>query len=325
MLHVKAAVINLSAPNYNLGTHKLHDWFLARGWESTHFDGDPGLFLHDVDLVAVSSIFSWDCPKGLEVVFRVSKDTEIWAGGPGFFKLGKWWKEQTGHDAVIGLADNFERQRGKYRMTFASRGCPVGCWFCIVPQLEGKKFTLDYEFQPAPILCDNNLSALPVDFQEHIIRRYIETGTRLLDANSGFEPATFNEGTYERWRGILKGPWRFAYDYLAERSAIRRMMELLKDESPKKKRVYVLIGNESMESCLQRAKEVIEWGGEPYCQPVLPLDALDRRSFIIRYDWNEERLVHFARYFNRFLWKYTTLAEYKCGTLQPFQEMELAR
>jgi hypothetical protein len=63
----------------------------------------------------------------------------------------------------------------------------VGCWFCIVPKIEGSDFTFDWDFQPAPVLCDNNLSALPVEYQEHIIRRYQETGVRLMDAQSGFE------------------------------------------------------------------------------------------------------------------------------------------
>jgi hypothetical protein len=78
-------------------------------------------------------------------------------------------------------------------------------------------FTLDRDFQPALILCDNNLSALPADFQEHILRCYAETGTRLLDANSGCEPRTFDEGAYPRWRGTLRGPWRFAFDEMRER------------------------------------------------------------------------------------------------------------
>ena len=45
--------------------------------------------------------------------------------------------------------------------TIASRGCPVGCSFCIVPKMEGREFTLLPDFTPRPILCDNNLSALP--------------------------------------------------------------------------------------------------------------------------------------------------------------------
>jgi len=88
---------------------------------------------------------------------------------------------------------------------------------CIVPRLEGLAFTLDRDFQPAPILCDNNLSALPADFQEHILRRYAETGTRLLDANSAFEPRTFDEGVYPRGKRTLRGPWRFAFDEMRER------------------------------------------------------------------------------------------------------------
>jgi hypothetical protein len=203
-------------------------------------------------------------------------------------------------------------------MCFAARGCPVNCFFCGVPKLEGKAYTLDWDFEPTPILCDNNITDEPVDFQEHIIRRYQETGTRLLDANSGFEPRNFTEETYQRWNPLLRGPWRFGYDYLPERSAVKRMMHILRDESQQKKRVYVLIGNEPFEACLQRATEVLEWGGEPYCQPFLPKTALDRNQYEIRYDWTSEKLTHFARYFNRFLWKYTPLEEYQVGERRPF-------
>ena len=57
-----------------------------------------------------------------------------------------------------------------WKATFASRGCPVGCWFCIVPKMEGKAFTLLPDFPVRPILCDNNLSALPVDYQRFVDR-----------------------------------------------------------------------------------------------------------------------------------------------------------
>jgi hypothetical protein len=43
----------------------------------------------------------------------------------------------------------------------------------------------------------------------------------LLDANSGFEPRTFDEEVYARWRVINRGPWRFAYDDQAERADVR--------------------------------------------------------------------------------------------------------
>src|SRR3546814_19282914 len=93
--------------------------------------------------------------------------------------------------------------------TKASEGCPVGCWYCVVPAMEGKSFTLLPEFTPRPVLTDNNLSALPSDFQQHIVDRYTAAGVPLLDANRGFEPKTFDTNVYERWRPLNNGHWRF--------------------------------------------------------------------------------------------------------------------
>jgi hypothetical protein len=314
---MRAAVINLSHPHYNLGACKLATWLRSQRFDVLEFERDPGLFLVDFDLVCLSAIFSWDVPKGVEPALRGS-GYDVWAGGPGFLHMAEWWKQQTGLDATLGLDARFERQRGTYRMTFAARGCPVGCHFCGVTAWEGAEYRLDWEFEPVPILCDNNLTDEPIDFQEHIIRRYQETGTPLLDANSGFEPKNFTEDTYQRWKPILRGPWRFGYDYLPERGAAKRMLHLLRVEPSKRKRVYVMIGNEPFDVCLQRATEVVEWGGEPYCQPFLLKTALDRHDYVVRYDWTREKLTHFARYFNRHLYKYAPLSEYRCRSKQPF-------
>lgn len=306
-----AAVLNMSGKHYNLGAAKLAAWLRSEGWQVQEYDQDPGLLLLGCDLVCLSVIFSWDAPAALEIALRLRSEAEIWAGGPGLYALRSWWKDQTGIEPHVGIDPRFDKQPGQYRMTFASRGCPVNCWFCIVPRIEGKVFTLDWNFQPAPILCDNNLSALPEDFQAHIVRVYSQPGApALLDANSGFEPATFDGNTYQRWRGTLRGPWRFAFDYMPEVGSIDRMMKILRDEPQYKKRVYVLIGNEPIESCYERAVKVIEWGGEPFCQPVMPLNALSKDELTIRYDWSLQKLRDFARYFNRFLYKYAPLTEY---------------
>ncbi len=55
-------------------------------------------------------------------------------------------------------------------------------------------------------LCDNNLLALPVKLQEHILQRDAATSTPLRDANAGFEPQIFDAGTYPRWNGVMRGP-----------------------------------------------------------------------------------------------------------------------
>jgi hypothetical protein len=196
--------------------------------------------------------------------------------------------------------------------TIASRGCPVGCWFCIVPKMEGRDFTLLPDFPVRPILCDNNLSALPADYQEHIIRRYAEEGVTLRDANSGFEPMTFTEEVYRRWRPLVNaggGPWRFAYDEMREREQVLRVMQMLKDEPQRRKRVYVLIGNESFAECMQRIEEVIAHGCEPHVQPYMKLNALERRPHV-RFDWNEQKLRDVARWANGFVWKRAPFADY---------------
>jgi hypothetical protein len=149
-----------------------------------------------------------------------------------------------------------------------------------------------------------------VDYQEYIIRRYVETDTPLTDANSGFEPLTFDEETYWRWKPILRGPWRFAFDTTSEEKQVRRMMDLLKNESPRRKQVYVLIGNEPIAACHERAQKVIEWGGEPYIQPLIPLNALRRDDLKVAFDWTWLKLKDMQRYYNRHLWRYFPLSEY---------------
>ena len=317
-----ALVINCSHPHYNLGACKLADWLRSDGWSVETGCGDPGLFGMDFDLVALSVIFSWHAPIARRIALRVRDRSEVWCGGPGMAALRSWWKRETGIDCVIGLDSRFERHPGTYKMTFASRGCPVGCWFCIVPKIEGREFSLDYDFTPAPILCDNNLSALPGEFQDYIIHRYQETGTRLLDANSGFEPKPFTEETYRRWDPVLRGPWRFAFDETSETEDVRLMMEILRDVPTRRKQVYTLVGNEPFAACYERAMKVLEWGGEPYCQPIIKLNALEKTPWV-RFDWTEQRLRDFARYFNRHLWRAFPISEYlpRLSEPKPFERM----
>ena len=322
---MRVLIVNCSSPYYNLGARKLYDWLYTQGHAVSWHEGDPGLFVYGYDLVCLSVIFSWHAPLARSVALRVKGHAEVWCGGPGMFALTHWWKTETGLPCQQGLDERFERQRGTYRMTFASRGCPVNCAFCLVPRLEGRAFTLDWDFVPAPVLCDNNLSALPVTFQDHIIRRYHKAGVPLWDANSGFEPRTFDEDCYHRWKSSLRGPWRFAFDTLSEEAEVKRMMHVLREERAKRKQVYVLIGNEPIAACYERACKVLEWGGEPFCQPFMPLNALERNHLKIAHDWTAQLLKDFARYFNRHLWRSVSLRDYtnRKGQPPPFASLTL--
>lgn len=263
------------------------------------------------DTTYLSVAFTWLLDAAYaRAVFARALGMRVVAGGPALF-LGQM-KHRLADVAEIGSHYPEAVTKHNPLATFASRGCPVGCGFCIVPAMEGLAFTLIPEFVPRPVLCDNNLSGLPADYQDHIIRRYQAAGVLLQDANSGFEPQTFTPDVYSRWKPLVnagKGPWRFAYDELKERDQVRRVMQMLADEPQKRKRVYVLIGNEPVADCMGRIQEVIDHGCEPHVQPIMKLNAMARSPWV-RYDWTDRLLRDVARWANGWVWKRAPFCEY---------------
>ena len=259
----------------------------------------------------LSVAFTWKLDEAYSrALFAKACGRRVIAGGPALF-LVKMQHELAG---VAEIAQHYPDAVTKHNpdATFASRGCPVGCWFCIVPAMEGREFTLLPDFPVRPILCDNNLSALPVEYQEHIIRRYQDAGVKLKDANSGFEPITFTPDVYARWKPLINaggGPWRFAFDELKEQLDVVRVCRMLAAEPQKRKRVYVLIGNEPFAECMSRIQVVIENGCEPHVQPYMKLNALEKVPHA-RHDWTVQRLQDVARWANGWVWKRAPFSEY---------------
>lgn len=226
-----------------------------------------------------------------KVAFRRGKDRVV----PGDFPLNN------------GIALNFHNPEA----TIASRGCSEDCYFCGVPMTDGKLSLLP-EFPVRPVLCDNNLSALPAKYQDYIIERYHAEGVRLKDANSGFEPKTFDTEVYRRWKPLMdagSAPWRFGYDSTDEAPQVRRVMKMLKDEPAKRKRPYVLIGNEPFADCMARIEESLDNGCEPHVQAYLSLNSLTRDPRA-RFDWTEQKLDDVMRWANGWVWRRAPFNEY---------------
>lgn len=258
------------------------------------------------DTINISVVFTWDAAKAYSrTVWLRNLGYKVRVGGPGIFTLHRDFRDI----AEIGdpIPDTVVRHNPS--ATFASRGCSVGCYFCIVPAMEGRAFTLLPDFEPRPILCDNNLSALPSEYQDHIVEKYRKSNVPLLDANSGFEPATFDEQVYQRWKVINQGPWRYAYDETAEGPEVERVCHMLSDLSPRMKRVYVLIGNEPFEDCMARIRSTIDWGAEPHCQPIIRLNARAKRPWV-RYDWTPKLLRDVTRWVNGWAYRRCDFSEY---------------
>jgi hypothetical protein len=234
-------------------------------------------------------------PSYLDAVAEVPRSVELIDGKPRLV-LGKLPGAQARHNPMA---------------TKASDGCPVGCFFCSVTPMDGRDFTFYPDFTPRPVLTDNNLSALPAEYQQHIVDRYQAAGVPLLDANSGFEPKTFDEDVFRRWAPINRGPWRFGSDETMERNDVERVMRMLRRHgvSPRRIQVYTMIGHEPFAACMDRIQHVIAQGGEPYVQPIMKLNAL-RKELWVRFDWTRRLLGQVQRWANRRLWKTVPFAEY---------------
>lgn len=260
----------------------------------------------DGDTAYLSIAFTWRLDEAYSrAVWYRAQGYKVRAGGPGVFTR----KHYLADVAEIGGSIPDAIARHNPMATRASYGCPIGCWFCIVPKMDGRQFTLLPDFPVRPVLCDDNLSALPADYQRHIVDRYLKTGTPLLDANSGFEPATFDAEVFERWKPILKGPWRFGFDESTEGDNVARAFRVLKDVPARRKQVYTMIGHEPFAVCMDRIQKVIASGGEPYAQPFIKLNSLSKTP-AVRHDWTPRRLKQVQRWVNRRIWRYASFADY---------------
>lgn len=274
----------------------------------------------DGDRAFISIAFTWRLPEARKIAeyYRALGCTVV-AGGPALFTQMEYLADLCeiptrtvirGNKTIkeLGRLDD-TLVRHNPMATRASYGCPVGCHFCIVPRMDGIEFRFVDDFPVRPVLCDDNLSALPAKYQQHIINRYLKAGVPLIDANSGFEPKTFDDEVFARWKPILKGPWRFGFDEKSEGEEVARVFKMLKDVSPRRKQVYTMIGHEPFEVCMDRIQKVIASGGEPYAQPMLQLNTLVKEPKV-RYDWTLLKLKQVQRWVNRRLWRYVPFDQY---------------
>jgi hypothetical protein len=263
------------------------------------------------DTAFLSVVFSWDAERAIDMaLWHRRMGLKVHVGGPGVSTA----KIAASFEGVAKVGGSIRDVQSRHNpmSTKASEGCPVDCWFCIVPHVEGTEFTLLPDFEPRPVLTDNNLSALPAEYQQHIVDRYRAAEVPLLDANSGFEPKTFDEDVFNRWQPINDGPWRFGLDETQETADVERVIAMLRRNgvSSRKIQVYVMIGHEPFDECMARIERVIACGGEPYVQPILKLNAKHKDDLWVRHDWTYQKLKHVQRWVNRWIWRKTPFAEY---------------
>lgn len=248
------------------------------------------------DTAFLSVVFTWDLPNAyMRAVWLREQGYKVRAGGPACLLMPDYLAEV----AEVNGAGVDALWRHNTDGTFTSRGCIRKCAFCAVPKIEGPLVELD-EWEPKPIVCDNNLLACSwphfcdvidrlggvkgIDFQG-IDARLITLSHALLLSRLDISVLRV------AWDQTGSDPWQ-GVGYL------------LREGIPKHKiRVYVLIGfNDSPEDAEHRLRTVRERGLLPCPQRYNPLDAMDRDAYVSE-GWTDSELRRFMRYwYNPQVW-----------------------
>jgi hypothetical protein len=178
--------------------------------------------------------------------------------------------------------------------TFTSRGCIRRCPFCAVWRVEGELRELD-DWEPRPIVCDNNLLACSRKHFDTVIDRLKPLAG--IDFNQGLDARLLTKYHAERL-AELDCMVRLAWDHIDTGNDFMTAYERLrKARVPKSRiRVYVLIGyKDTPDDALFRLRTVHNMGLMPNPMRYNPLDAMTRDAYVGK-AWSEALLTAYMRY-----------------------------
>lgn len=261
------------------------------GWTESHI-----AHWTESDTTFVSCVFSWDLKRARAICrYYAEKGYKVRAGGPAVIMN----PESMQCIAEIGgQVDALPHHNP--RATFTSRGCIRKCGFCAVPRIEGDLYELA-DWEPRPIICDNNLLACSKAHFDSVIDRLKSAGIKGVDFNQGLDARLLTKHHASRIAELDLKYVRLAWDDVRLESRFMRAWQLLRGAGIPKYRisVYVLIGfNDTPGDAFHRL-HVIANNLNSLTVPMRyqPVDASERNNFVAD-GWAHWELVAYQRYWS---------------------------
>jgi len=241
----------------------------------------------------LSVVFSWELQKAhMRAVALNASGYRVHAGGPAVAYQPHYLAGVAG---LTGYPQALPYHNPN--ATFTSRGCIRKCEFCIVPKIEGDIRELP-EWEPKPIVCDNNLLACSRAHFDRVIDSL--KGVNGVDFNQGLDARLLTEHHASRLAELDLAFVRLAWDNVSDESLVMdAIARLRRARIPRDYlRVYCLIGyKDTPADAAYRLQSLRNLHILTNPMRYQPLDA-KRRNVYVAPGWTDWELVRFVRYWS---------------------------
>lgn len=217
------------------------------------FVGGPGLMPPEVDEVHISVAFTWDLQRAEELAKEWEPIALVKVGGPAL--------NMRGEEFVPGMYL-------KHGNTITSRGCPLHCWFCRVPKVEGALRELP--IHDGWIVQDDNLLACSESHVRAVFAMLARQG-QPAEFRGGLEPSMLKDWHVDMFAAMKPRPMLYfandtPEDYEPLVIAGRKLRDAGFDNRGHRLRCYVLIGwpKDTMIAAETRLLQTVEAGFTPF-------------------------------------------------------------
>lgn len=265
------------------------------------------------DTAYLSVVFTWNLHEAYQkAIWHRAQGYKVIAGGVAVRLMPDFLKDV----AEIREHYPFAVEKHNPDATFTTRGCIRNCPYCAVPKIEGRFRELnDEEWQPKPIICDNNFLASSKEHFDHVLDRLLENNIEGIDFNQGLDSRLLTDYHVKRMSEIPYAMIRLAWDSKKYEKLFMSAFEKLVSAGikPRNIRVYILLGFiESPQDALYRLEKVKSLGALPNPMRFQPLDTLVKNQYVHPL-WTERELRDFMRYWYKQNWLEHIPFEKYCG------------